>query len=52
MKYNLNRGLNGTQIGNGRGSGPRQLDSPVSIAVDEEMNAVYISDYGNDRIQL
>ena len=52
MKYNLNGGMNGTQIGDDRGSGPRQLDTPVSIAVDEEMNIVYISDYGNSRIQL
>jgi hypothetical protein len=45
MKYTSARGRNGTQIGDGRGSGPRQLDSPTAVAV-------YISDYENDRIQL
>ena len=51
MKYTWNHGRNGTQIGDGTGSGPRQLNGPVSVAVDEEMNTVYISDYGNNRVQ-
>jgi sugar lactone lactonase YvrE len=52
MKYSPTGGRNGTQIGNGRGIGPRELSFPQAIAVDEEKNLVYISDYGNNRIQL
>lgn len=52
MKYSLNGGRNGTQIGDGRGSKPRQLSIPNAVVVDEENNLVYISDYGNNRIQL
>ena len=52
MKYTSGGGRNGVQIGDGRGSGPRQLDAPNAVAVDEVTNAVYISDYGNKRIQM
>lgn len=51
MKYTLDTGRNGTQIGDGRGTGPRQLYGPVAVTVDEEINAVYISDFENNRIQ-
>ena len=47
MKYTSNGGRNGTQIGDGT----RQLKGPVSVVVDEKMNALYISDYGNNRTQ-
>ena len=52
MKYTASGSRNGTQIGDGRGSGPRQLDSPNAIVVNEATNAVYISDYGNSRVQV
>ena len=52
MKYTSNGGRNGTQIGDGIGSEPRQLFRPTAVVVDEATNAVYISDYGNRRIQL
>ena len=52
MRYAPNSGRNGTQIGDGRGNGPRQLDGPTAVVVDEVINAVYISDYENKRVQL
>ena len=52
MKYAPNGGRNGTQIGDGKGSGPRHLNSPNAVAVDEDMNTVYINDKQNQRIQL
>jgi DNA-binding beta-propeller fold protein YncE len=52
MKYGRNGSRNGTPIGNGRGNGSRQLNSPVAVVVDEATNAVYISDYENNRVQL
>ena len=52
MTYALNGGRNGTQIGDGIGSEPRQLLGPTAVVVNEETNEVYISDYGNRRIQL
>jgi hypothetical protein len=52
MKYTSNGGGNGTQISDGKGNGSRHLNSPTAVVVDEATNAVYISDYGNSRIQL
>ena len=52
MKYTSSSDRNGMQIGDGRGSGPRQLFFPTAVAVGEATNTVYISDYGNSRIQL
>ena len=51
-KYALEGGRNGTPIGDGRGSGPRQLNSPNGVVADALIQAVYISDYENGRIQL
>lgn len=51
MKYAPNRSRNGTSIGDGRGNGSHQFDCPTAVVVDETRNAVYISDYGNNRIQ-
>ena len=52
IKYGLSDDRIGTQIGDGRGNRSRQLDSPTTVVVNEAMNAVHISDYGNHRIQL
>ena len=52
MKYVPNGSRHGTQIGDGRGNGSRQLFYPNAVVVDEATNAVYISDYDNQRIQL
>ena len=52
MRYAANGGRNGTQIGDGKGNGSRQLHGPVSVVVNEEINVLYISDYENSRIQL
>ena len=51
MKYTASDSRNGTQISDGRGSGPRQLHSPDAVVVNEATNVVYISDYGNSRFQ-
>ena len=51
MKYSLDSGRTGVRIGDGRGSGSRQLHGPNSVVVHEETNAVYISDGENHRIQ-
>ena len=52
VKYASTSGQNGTQIGDGRGNGPRQLVAPTAVVVDEATNAVYICDHENSRIQL
>jgi tripartite motif-containing protein 71 len=52
MIYPPNGSRNGTPIGDGRGNGSRHLNSPTAVAVDEATNAVYISDFENQRIQL
>ena len=52
MKYTVTGGRNGTQIGDGSGNGIRQMNNPSAVAVDEENNLVYISDYGNSRVLL
>jgi hypothetical protein len=52
MRYTLDGRRNGTPIGDGRGNGSRQLKSPNAVVIDEKIAAVYISDFGNRRIQL
>ena len=51
MRYTMKSGRTGVQIGDGAGSGPRQMREPTSVVVDEAINALYISDYGNRRVQ-
>jgi DNA-binding beta-propeller fold protein YncE len=41
-----------TNLGDGRGSGPRQFFSPIGVAVADDGQRAWVSDTGNNRIAL
>lgn len=53
QRFNVNVSLDGTTVagGNGAGSGADRLDSPYSVYASRTSNYIYITDYGNNRIQ-
>ena len=53
QRFTVNVSLDGTTVagGNGAGSGANRLNSPYAVYASRTSNYIYVTDYGNNRIQ-